>query len=244
MLVCFIVLLFFWGGLERWHHNRAEHCFPCCFPRQITAHSLAKRFLNCDVSREREFQQYRCYVLSLCYPAVHSVLTSAATLALLWCSDACTDIASRDNDKCTVHINNNYSITVILHTRNTAGCFPCSKCCSSFMPWFTLFLPHFQLCHLIMNAKKSWLAVGDCESTGTCVPDSLRMQGSAGCFSEQRLQDYRWQQEAGLSWWRWREKSVLDIVFVFGLRGNGGSVGKQETTEPQRQPYPKKAVKF
>lgn len=75
-------------------------------------------------------------------------------------------------------MHNNYSITVTLHTRNTAGCFPCSKCCPSPIPWFTLFSPHFQLCHLIVNAKKSWLAVGDCESTGMHVPDSLRMQGS------------------------------------------------------------------
>lgn len=85
------VVVFFWGGGDI--TTEQSTAFPA-FPRQITAHSLAKRFLNCDVSREREFQQYRCYVLSLRCRAVHSVLTSTATLALFWCSDVGTDIDS------------------------------------------------------------------------------------------------------------------------------------------------------
>lgn len=39
-IVLVFFCFFFGGGLERWHHNQVEHCFPCCFPHQITAHSL------------------------------------------------------------------------------------------------------------------------------------------------------------------------------------------------------------
>lgn len=185
----FYSVVVFLGGLKRWHPNRAEHCFPCFFPARLQP-TLLPRGSSIVMFQEKENFSSTA-AMSCLSVAVRYTLFSPA-LQHWPCSGALTRVLiltlmSRDNDKCTVHINNNYSITVILHTRNTTGCFPCSKCCPSPMPWFTLFLPHFQLCHLIMNAKKSWLAVGDCESTGKRVPDSLRMQGSAECFSEQRL---------------------------------------------------------
>lgn len=197
------------------------------------------RFLSCNISREREFYAaglHCSYVLSLlCGTFCSPQHRDAGLPPLLWCS---LMFVSRDSDIRMVQIHNNYLITVIPHTRILAACPHYKKC-----PSQTPSSRNLQSCHSTRHSTGAEHILSLISSEALCK--------MLGCFllfffcfslhasvwlSEQRLQVYCWQEEAGTSQGRRRENSVLDSGFLFGLRGNGRSVGKQHgTAEPQMQ---------